>query len=434
MSKAVWYPLSTPEEDKIKIDRAEGIHLFDKRQKEYIDANSGLWNVPLGYSNEAIKKALYTQVEKFSYVNPCECESEASEELGNLLKGLLHEDIDKIIYACSGSEAIEIAIKLIRKYSDLKRKSNANGIAVLQHSYHGSYYGSMSCSNYDGTEREGYGPLLSGIYELKLPFEKDYIKTSHSEDWKINQEKELELELENLKGKISGIIFEPILGSAGVIRLPKWYIDKIDEFARENDVIIVCDEIATGFCRTGSMFAYEEYGIKPDIITMSKGINNGTLPLAAIAVGRKITKEFSDKFLFHLSTQNANALCCATAQATIKELIDGDYVNTVKEKSKFFKELFNDEIGNEFSQVYDLRSEGMMFAVELRDKEGNETLPFYDLIKLVELIKKNGVISEWSCIDGLSTCLVMLLPYVITDVEMYEVIKRIKKSLLRIIN
>ncbi len=433
MSKSVWYPLSKPEEDKIKIDRAEGIYLYDNHQKEYIDANSGLWNVPLGYSNEVIKKALCCQAERFSYVNPCECESEAAEKLGSLLKELLHEDIDKIIYACSGSEAIEVAIKLIRKYSDLKHKSKANGIAVLQHSYHGSYYGSMSCSSYDGCEREGYGPLLSGIYELKLPFEKDYLKVQDNEEWKKNQEKELIKELERLEGKISGIIFEPILGSAGVIRLPKWYIDKIVEFARKNDVIIVCDEIATGFCRTGSMFAYEEYDIKPDIITMSKAINNGTLPMAAIAVSNRISNEFKDKYLFHLSTQNANALCCATALATINELIVGDYVNTVNKKSKFLKELFFKEIVNNFSQVYDVRAEGMMFAVELRDKEGNETLPFYDLIKVVELLKKNGVISEWSCIDGVSTCLVMFLPYVISDIEMNEVIKRIKKSLSRII-
>ena len=122
MSKSVWYPLSRPEEDKIKIGKAQGIHLYDTRNKEYIDANSGLWNVPLGYSNEAIKAVLREQVEKFSYVNPCECESEASEELGNLLKEILHEDIDKIIYACSGSEAIEVAIKLIRKYSDISWK------------------------------------------------------------------------------------------------------------------------------------------------------------------------------------------------------------------------------------------------------------------------------------------------------------------------
>lgn len=437
MSENVWYPLSRPSSDKICIRHAEGIHLYDNRGKEYIDANSGLWNVSLGYRNGAVRARIQEQLEQFCYINPCEFESETSTELAILLKSLLHEDIDKIMYTCTGSEAVELVIKLIRKYASLGPTPQRNGIAIMKHSYHGSYYGSMSCSSYDGQERMGYGPLLGEIYELDLPFCSCCKVQEVSGACTQKMKETLQEEFDRFGDKLAGILLEPVLGSAGVIPLPQWYIETVFEYAGQHNILVAFDEVATGFGRTGEMFCYEKMGIKPDLIMMSKGINNGALPIGAVAVGRKITERFrqKDEFIFHLSTQNANALSCAAGVATIHELIKDSrkLLSDLKEKSQYFEGLFQREILGEFMQVFDFRNSGMMFAVDLQNRQKTKRLPMQELLKLVELLKKNGVIMEWSYIEKVTSCLVIFLPFVISEEEMQELVLRVKKSFRRML-
>lgn len=437
MSENVWYPLSRPGFDKICIKSAEGIYLYDNRGKAYIDANSGLWNVSLGYGNEAVNERIREQLSCFCYINPCEFESEASTELAILIKSLLHEDIDKIMYTCTGSEAVELVIKLIRKYASMGPTPQRNGIAITKHSYHGSYYGSMSCSSYDGKERMGYGPLLDGIYELSLPFCSCCKGKEVSEACTQKMKDTLHEELEKFGEKLAGILLEPILGSAGVIPLPQWYTEEIFEYADQHNILVAFDEVATGFGRTGEMFRYEKLGVKPDLITMSKGINNGALPIGAVAVSKKITERFrqKDEFIFHLSTQNANALSCAAGIATIHELIrDSRKILTeIKDKSRYFEQLLREKVLDNFTQIFDFRNCGMMFAIDLQNQKKTERLPMQELLKLVELLKKNGVIMEWSYIENVTSCLVIFLPFVISEKEIQELVLRVEKSFRRIL-
>lgn len=435
MGEHIWYPLSRPDDERICIQRAEGIYLYDKRGKQYIDANSGLWNVPLGYGNQAVRKSIELQMSQISYVNACEFGTTVGVGLADKLREIHHEDIDKILYTCSGSESVEVAIKLIRKYASLGSRPEKNGILVMKNSYHGNYYGSMSCSDYDGKERTGYGPLINRIWEIDIPFA-NYGDRRSEEEKRIAFEQHLEEQLLEHKDEIAGIILEPVLGSAGVFPLPEWYIRKIARFTEENDALLVFDEVATGFGRTGKMFFYEHIdGVRPDIITMSKGINNGVLPMGAVAVSRRITDRFRDKdeFLFHLSTQNGNALCCAAAEATLNELNkDGQsYIQDVQNKNKYFLELFQKEIGEEIAGIRGLRECGMMFAIELQEAEEVQ-LPFNKLLKLVELLKKNGVVLEWSYIENMTSSLVLFLPLIISNEEINELIARLKKSIKRI--
>ena len=437
MSKNVWYPLSRPDEGKLHIASASSIHLFDSRGKRYLDANSGLWNVPLGYDNGPVKEAIANQLDRFCYINPCEFESDASEEFGDELKSILHPGIDKIVYTCSGSECLELMIKLIRKYASFSENPGRNAIAVVRNSYHGSYYGSMSLSSYDGGERNGYGQLLEGIYELSLPFNADCRQKEYPADAEEEMKKTLKRELEIFGVNLAGIILEPILGSAGVIPLPDWYVQEIKSYADEHGILIGFDEVATGFGRSGEMFCYEKLGIEPDLISMSKGINNGALPLGAVGVSKRITDRFreNDGMIFHLSTQNANALSCAAGISVVRQLKanDRELLKTAGAAGDLFENRFRNEIMSGFGQIFDLRREGMMFAVELRDKNGRDILPFDKLYKLVFLIRRNGIITEWSCIDTVSSCLVMFLPFVITADDIEELIIGLKNSFERMI-
>lgn len=438
MSRDIWYPLSKPEDERITIRKAEGIYLYDNRGKRYMDANSGLWNVPLGYSNLAVRQQVAEQLQQVSYVNACEFGNDASLELADLLKELHHKGISKMIYTCTGSEAVEVAIKLIRKYASLGSNPQKREIAIIKNSYHGSYYGSMSCSDYDGQERAGYGPLISGIRELSMPFCTCCRSGQASEECTRRMKERLEGELQECKENLAGIILEPVLGSAGVIPLPEWYIKRIEEFAGENDVLTVFDEVATGFGRTGSMFCYQQYGVEPDMITMSKGINNGMLPMGAVAVSEKIAERFQNKneLIFHLSTQNGNALCCAAAIATLGELQKNnqELIQQAQKRGSYFKDKFEKEILTQFAQVFDLRCQGMMFAIELSDKDTKNRMKFAELLKLVELLKKNGVILEWSYIEKVTSCLVLFLPFIIEECEIDELLEKLKKSFRKLIS
>ena len=437
MGKSVWYPLSRPDEEKVHIVKASGVHLYDSRGRRYLDANSGLWNVPLGYDNVAIKEAIRKQIDKFCYVNPCEFKSDASERLGDALKSILHPGIDKIAYTCSGSECLELMIKLIRKYASSGKDPKRNGIAVVRNSYHGSYYGSMSLSSFEGDERIGYGELLGGIYELSLPFTSECKQDRYPSEIEEEMKVTLRKELETFGDKLAGIILEPVLGSAGVIPLPYWFVQEIKNYADEHDILIGFDEVATGFGRSGTMFCYEQYDIFPDLISMSKGINNGAVPLGAVAVSKKITDRFRecDGVIFHLSTQNANALSCAAGISVIEQLTENKarLLKRSKDAGDLFEKVLRDSVVQGYGQIFDIRRKGMMFAVELRDRGGKEIIPLDKLYKLVFLIRRNGIITEWSYIDRVSSSLVMFLPFVVVTDDINELATGLNNSFRRML-
>lgn len=247
----------------------------------------------------------------------------------------------------------------------------------------------------------------------------------------------LEQELAEFGESLAGIIVEPVLGSAGVLPLPEWYLYRIEEYAKEHDIITVFDEVATGFGRTGKMFCYQHYDIKPDIITMSKSMNNGILPIGAVAVSGKIVDQFRihNESIFHLSTQNGNALCCKAALATIEELQknDNQLLKQAQNMGNYFTNKIEHEFMKEFPRIFDLRRKGMMFAIDFLDKNMNQRMKYDDLLKIVNLLRKNGVIAEWSYIEKITSCIVFFLPYIIEKEQIDALLEKLRITLKRIV-
>lgn len=426
----LWSPLTQPGEERLQINKAEGIYIYDQYGRKYIDANSGLWNVPLGYSNTFINEAINMQLMQVGYVNSCEFVNESSVRLAGMLKELHVSCIDKIVLTCTGSESIDLIIKFIRKYHALKWNFKKYKIAVLNFSYHGSYYGSMSCSNYDGNLRAGYAPLLDGIITLSIP-------NCRGEDLGDEEKKNvictLHEELEKANDELGGVILEPILGSAGVFILPDWYLYEIQEYAAKHDILVAYDEVATGFGRTGNMFRYEAFNIKPDLIAMSKGMNNGILPIGAVGVSKKIVSVFEDKkeIIFHLSTQNGNPVCCASAIATIELLTSQNnaILSQVNKKNIYFMRKFYDNVTSECNRIWTVRNSGLMFAVELTEKDGCVPLAFRKLIKYAECLRKYSLVIEWSYIEDITSCIILFLPFIIEEDEINKIITIFQRSL-----
>jgi adenosylmethionine-8-amino-7-oxononanoate aminotransferase len=432
MSNSYWQPLNMANGGLgIEITRGEQAHLYDSNGKKYVDGYSGLWNVTLGYNDEDIIEAIVRQVKQLPYVNPITLKTPIVSEVSDILCKITHDNISKIVYTCSGSEAIEAAIKISRKYSAMKGK-NRKKIAVMENSYHGSYYGSMSASNYEEAEKEGYGPMLEGFISLPLPFsrkKKGNVLDDKEKQYLLQQLEEI---LETNKDTLCSIIIEPVLASGGVIPLFPEYIYKISEFCKTNDILFVCDEVATGFWRTGSIFCFKKYNIKPDIITISKGINNGYLPLGAVCICKKIEKLFEQngKILFHLSTQNANPICIASALATLKKMNSGDIQAKAENLIKEFQDVISENLVN-LNFVSEVRQVGLMIAIDLvQSLEGNVPIEEKNLYGIVRKCFDKGCIVGMAYSTNISSAILIFPSYIMSNNDVKEVIKIVKESIM----
>ena len=430
MDSRLWSPLSLSNQVRPRMVKAEGVYLFDENDDKYIDLNSGLWNVNIGYSNPEVTNAVCKQVKQLQYLNPYEFSSDSAETLSNLIIENLPSNMEKCIFTCTGSESNELAIKIIRKYHSLKLNSQKNTIACIKHSYHGSYYGAMSLSSYDREMTCGYGPLLANFIELSLPFSRNDDEKGVSKVY-INTLKE---ELLKYKDILAGIVIEPILGSAGVVALPDNWLNYLIEFCHENDILVVFDEVATGFGRTGNMFYSEKFVCQPDMICLSKGINNGVLPLGALGVSKKISSLFEQhkEIVFHLSTQNCNPICCESAIASINVLKNNncEILCGVTAKGELFENLFTSELSN-CLLFHSVRRVGLMIAIELNEIDG-QPLEFENLMLLRNGIFKKRLIVEWSWIKNVTSCLVLFPSFIMSENIISEVVKVVSSEIKKL--
>ena len=430
----LWLPMSPPDAEKEVIQVANHIYLFDSIGRKYIDGNSGLWNVPLGYSNQKIKQAVTSQLLNLPFANPEMFSNPAAELLAETLLAMLPKQFDHVFFTCTGSESTELAIKTVRKYQQLMRNYNRREIAVFSQSYHGNYYGSMSASGYGSEYHRGYKPLLSGFLELPLPYARKK-KESSGDELQIlcTQVKEI---LEKNRDRLAAIMIEPILGSAGVIELPSDLLVWVSEFARKNQILVIFDEISTGLGRTGRMFAFEHLGMIPDVLLLGKGLNNGYLPIGAVVIANSISRAFRmrSELLFHLSTQNSNPVCCAAAIETLRQITEdhGKIVREVNEKGVYFAKNLCEALHDK-KQVSSVRGKGLMLAIEMTQED--ETIPLngsvLDLI--IQSIKNNGVICSGTYIENTISCICFFLPYIITKDQMDEVIRVVQKVISSIL-
>lgn len=422
-------------EDYVEIIEANGITLKDSKGKEYRDYISGLWNLSLGYSNEKIKNSIKQQLDRLPYVNLFSLSNDTAKELAEKLYELTDKEYVKTIYTCTGSESVEVAIKLAHKYQYISKNKKKKNIAVFDISYHGSYYGSMSASGMDYKYiKDGYGEILSNFRYLKAPVcnccKANSIKASCM---KVFME-EISSFIKEYGDELAAFILEPVLGSGGVIDIPLEYMKEIKSACDEKDILLIFDEVATGFCRTGKMFAYERLGIKPDILLLSKGINNGYVPMGATLINQRVLDIFNsvEDIFIHLSTQNGNPLCCASGLSTIKILEEEKYKDIVTENGAKFKEMLVEEL-SKYPSVFDIRQVGFMFAIELsKSKEERVKLPDFRIEELRKKLMQKGTLI-YGYYTFMSSGLTLMPSFITTEEEWIKGIKDIGNALKRIV-
>ena len=321
----------------IALDHGEGMYLYDTEGKEYLDFAAGFAVCGLGYGNKELNEALKAQIDKLYHTSNLyyhESCGEAAKEL-NRISGM-----DRVFFTNSGGEANEGALKAARRYAYTK-KTGRYEIIAMENSFHGRSIGAVSVTGHDDY-REPFEPLLPGVKFAKLN-DLDSVKALVSD-------------------KTCAIILEPLQGEGGINLATQEFMEGIRQICDENDILMICDEVQCGMGRTGSMFAWQGFGVKPDILTMAKAIGNG-IPVGAFAMTEEVAK-YSLKPGDHGATYGGNPLACTAVKKVIEIFEKEDIIGHVNKVAPYLTKRL-DELVQEVGCVAERKGKGLMQGIVL---------------------------------------------------------------------
>lgn len=327
---------TTPFASGFEVEKAEGSYIYGKNGKKYLDFVAGVSANTLGHSHPKIVDAIKTQAEKYLHVMVYgEYAQEMPVALCKLLAEATPEPLEVTYLVNSGAEAIDGSLKLAKRYTGREE------IISFKDAYHGNTHGALSVAGNEYHKRE-FRPLLPMVSFIEFNNEKD---------------------LKKITEKTAGVILETIQGAAGFLLPENDYLKKLKARCEEVGALLILDEIQPGFGRTGKLFAFEHYGIVPDILAMGKGMGGG-VPVGAFMSSRKIMESLSHSpKLGHITTFGGNPLIAASSYATLKEVLESGLMNEVHEKEKLFRELLV------HPKIKNINGRGLMLAVNLGTPE-----------------------------------------------------------------
>lgn len=350
----------------------EGIYFWDGEGKRYYDMSSQLVNLNIGHGNKKVIKAIQAQAERLIYSAPSFA-IDVRSELAKLIVELAPDNMGKVFFTLGGSDANENAIKIV------KMVTGRSKIFSRYLSYHGSTYGAANLTG--ESRRYACEPGIPGfikffdpyIYRSPVPFASEEEATKYYLHQLRNQI------IYEGRESVAAIVLETITGSNGIIIPPKGYLQGVREICDEFGIMMVCDEVMTGWGRTGEWFAVNHYDVKPDIITFAKGVSCGYAPIGGVIVSKEIAAYFDNHFLSCGLTYSAHPLGCAAGIATIKFYKEMGLIDQAKERGIVLGKLL-EELKEKHACVGDVRYIGLFSAIELvKNKETKEPLVQYGL-------------------------------------------------------
>jgi taurine--2-oxoglutarate transaminase len=337
--------------DPIPVERAEGIYFWTPDGKRFIDFNSQLMCVNIGHSDRRVVEAMQKQASQLAYVTPAMA-TEPRARLGAKLAEITPGDIDVFFFTNGGADANENAIKIARAYTGRQK------IVSFYRSYHGATAGAMAAT---GEPRGWLQAPLPGFVHVLNPYH-GVSRPADSAETALRYLEEV-LQLEGPQ-TIAAIIMEPIAGTNAVLIPPDGYLAGVRALCDRYEILLIADEVMTGFGRTGTWFAVDHWKVVPDIITMAKGITSAYVPMGAVGMRRTIADTFRDKPFPGGLTYGAHALACAAALATIAVYEQDNLIDNAREIGKVMRELLAD-LASRHSSVGAVRSIGLFGVVEL---------------------------------------------------------------------
>ncbi len=396
----VWHHLSQhsvlKQQDPMIMVKGEGSHVWDAKGNSYLDASSGgVWCVNVGYGRTEIANAVRDQIEKlnfFASTAGTEPGAEFAEKLLEKMPGM-----SRVYYASSGSEANEKAFKIVRQISQQKYGGKKNKILYRERDYHGTTIGALSATGQE-ERRLHYGPFLSGFVEF--PHCCEYrSQFGDVKDYGILAAKELEkVILREGPDTVGAVIFEPITAGGGVITPPEGYWPAVVEICKKYNVLIHIDEVVCGMGRTGKWFGYQHYGIKPDIVTLAKGVASSYAAISCVVTTEEIFDEFladsrdRDAYFRDVSTYAGCTAGPAAALANLAILEREDLINNSAIMGEYLLEKFHD-LKSKHDIIGDVRGQGLLLGIELvSDREAKTPVAETEAMKVAGLCMKKGLI------------------------------------------
>lgn len=396
--------------DPLVIEKAEGIYMWDTDGNRYTDMSSQLVNLNVGHGNKEIIEAIKTQADTYCFIGPS-YGSDVRGELAKMIVELMPDNMAKVFFTNGGADANENAIKMARMYTGRHK------VFSRYRSYHGSTYGAGNLTG----EPRGYTlqPAMSGfvkffdpyVYREAIPFE------SEAQAAKYYVSKLREQVIYEGANNVAAIVMETITGSNGIIIPPTGYLKGVRDICDEFGIMMICDEVMVGFGRTGTMFGFENFDVKPDIVTFAKGVTCGYVQLGGVCVSKAIAEHFDDNMLSCGLTYSGHPLACAAGIACLKFYKDNKILENVQTVGKVLGEEL-EALKEKHPSVGDVRYIGLFSSIELvKDRDTKEALVPYGSDPAGTMGKINGMLKAKGFMTYTHENMILICPPLIITAE-----------------
>ncbi|MER8414712.1 aspartate aminotransferase family protein [Mesorhizobium sp. M1342] len=404
---------------------AKDMHYTTSDGRKVLDGTAGLWCVNAGHCRPKITEAIQQQAAELDYAPAFQMGHPIVFELANRLVDLAPKGMDHVFFTNSGSESVETALKMAIAYHRVKGEGSRTRLIGRERGYHGVNFGGISVGGIV-TNRKMFGTLLGGVDHMPhthLPEENAFTKGVPEYGAELANELERIVALHDAS-TIAAVIVEPVAGSTGVILPPKGYLERLREICTKHGILLIFDEVITGFGRLGTPFAADYFGVTPDIMTTAKGVSNGVIPMGAVFV----KKEIHDAFMtgpehmiefFHGYTYSGNPIACAAALGTLDTYKEEGLLTRGEELAPYWEDALHSLKGE--PNVIDIRNIGLIGAIELAPIAGQPTKRAFSAF--VKAFERGALIRTTGDIIALSP------PLIITKGQINELIDHVREVL-----
>ena len=420
--KYLWHPYTCmaewEDEDIVIIERGEGARLVDTRGREYLDGVSSLWVNLHGHGRREIDGAVSGQLGRVAHSTLLGLANVPSIELARRLVGMTPASLERVFFSDDGSTAVEVALKLVFQYWRIRGRPAKRLFACLDNAYHGDTIGAVSVGRIEEFHTV-FRPLLFPTISVPSPYcYRCPLELDPSSCGLACAEKAAGI-IVSRSDELAALIIEPkVQGAAGIIVQPRGYMERVERACRESGVLLIADEVAVGFGRTGRMFACEHEGIRPDMMVLGKGITGGYMPLAATLASGEIYGAFRGRKFYHGHSYTGNQLACAAALASLDIFEKDDVIAGLRGRIDHLARLLGMVAGLE--HVGDVRQCGLMVGIELvADRAAKRPYAPGEKVghRVILEARRRGLI-----IRPLGDVIVLMPPYCMTDEEMERMV------------
>ena len=441
---ALWRPMTQHQvmrgkDAPSRIVRAEGCFLYDDQGKKHLDGLAGLWCVNVGYGRQELADVARDQMGELCYAAPVLTTGPAVE-LADKLQSLMGFEKGHTYFTSSGSEANETAFKISRQFHLQTGNPRKYKIIARHRAYHGNTMATMTATG-QAERKIGYDPMAAGFLHVPPPYpyraHAKFTAEEHGEECAKFLEDTI-----NYEGAetVAAFIMEPMISGGGVLVPPDNYLPRVREVCDKHGVMLILDEVVSGFGRTGQFFGHLHWGVKPDIITFAKGISSGYLPLAATVVRENIFEAFYGepgtlRHFRQINTYGGHPVACAVGLKNI-EIIERE---SLTENARSVGSYLQSKLEGLLTHPYvgDVRGRGLLLGVELvKDKESKEPMPADEANAIVQHCAKNGVMigRNGNTIPGLCNVLIFAPPLVLQNSEADMIFDALSNALQQALN